>query len=47
MAFSDNARQTVEGAVAFISSRVAGSPVEVTSRRPEPDRILFRLSRTS
>lgn len=36
---SDNARQTIEGAVGMLSSRAAEGPTEVASARVAPDRV--------
>jgi hypothetical protein len=37
------ARLAAEGFIGYVSTRLSGAPLRVTSERPERDRILFRL----
>jgi hypothetical protein len=37
------ARLAAEGFIGYVSTRLSDAPLRVTSERPEPDRILFRL----
>ena len=42
-ALPEVARLAAEGFIGFVSARLSDAPLCVTSERPEPDRILFRI----
>jgi len=41
--FPESARHTAEGFLHWFAVHTAGQPMRVTSRRPSPDRVVFRL----
>jgi hypothetical protein len=43
--FSDHALRTIEGAIAMLASRAASGPVDVSVRRPAPDRVRVDVKR--
>jgi hypothetical protein len=44
--FVDECRYTAQGFVAYAATMIAGAPVQVTSARPGPDRIVYTVRRT-
>jgi hypothetical protein len=42
-ALPEVARLAAEGFIGYVSSRLSDAPTRITSERPDPDRILFRL----
>jgi hypothetical protein len=44
-AFVDECRYTAQGFVAYASTLVGGGPVDVTSSRPTPDRVVYEVRR--
>lgn len=40
----DPARYTAQGFIRWFAERTSGGPVHVTSERPEPDRIVYRIT---
>lgn len=45
--FVDECRYTAQGFVAYAATMIAGAPVQVTSARSGPDRIVYTVRRTS
>lgn len=46
MEFVDECRYTAQGFVAYAATMIAGAPVQVTSSRSGPDRIVYTVRRT-
>jgi hypothetical protein len=46
-AYPEHARYTAQGLIEFFGARLFQTPLQVTSERPSPDRILFRGTRAS
>jgi hypothetical protein len=44
-AYHEHARYTAQGLIEFFGARLFQTPLQVTSERPSPDRILFRGTR--
>lgn len=45
-AMPDAARLAVQGFVAYVATRATGAPIRVSSRRPRPDFVVFRGTRS-
>jgi len=41
--YPDTARYTAQGLIRWFAERTSGGPMHVESRRPSPDRIVFRV----